>query len=63
MSGRIFEQAHAALDRMRRAHARGTGCHLTAEMIRDLGLTFLGETWGEEGDCEPYADPAPTKES
>ena len=39
---------HDALDRMRRAHERGTGCHLTAEMIGALGCTFLAQTWSEE---------------
>lgn len=47
------EAAHEALDRMRRAHERGTGCRLTAEMIAALGLTFLAEIW---------SDPNPTKE-
>jgi hypothetical protein len=37
--------AHDALDRMRRAHERGTGCHLTADMVFGLSVTFLGETW------------------
>lgn len=45
--GDYFSLAHDALDRMRRAERRGTGCHLTAEMIQALGLTFLGEVWNE----------------
>lgn len=36
-----------ALNRMRRAHERGTGCNLTAAMIQGLALSFLAETWGE----------------
>lgn len=40
--------AHDALNRMRRAHDRGTGCHLTADMIRSLGVTLIGQMWGEE---------------
>lgn len=40
--------AHDALNRMRRACERGTGCHLTAEMIQSLGLTMVAEMWGEE---------------
>lgn len=39
--------AHDALNRMSRAHKRGTGCYLTAKMIRSLSLTFLAQTWGE----------------
>jgi len=41
-------KAHRAFDRMRRAHERGTGCHLTAEMIAALGITFLGEVWAQD---------------
>lgn len=37
-----------ALDRMRRASIRGTGCHLTAEMIWALSLSFVGATWNQE---------------
>lgn len=44
--------AHDALDRMHRAHQRGTGCRLTAEMIAALGVTFLGQTWGEDRPSE-----------
>ncbi|MBY3162079.1 hypothetical protein HFO65_15705 [Rhizobium laguerreae] len=42
-----FDLAHKALDRMKRASDRGTGCHLTAEMIAALSVTFLGQTWDE----------------
>ena len=49
--------ANQALDRMRRAHIRGTGCHLTAEMIVALGVTFLGERWEEKSTAkEPTHD-------
>ena len=40
--------AHDALNRMARASRRGTGCHLTADMIAALERTFLGEVWSEE---------------
>ncbi len=46
-----------ALTRMKRAHDRGTGCHLTAEMIAGLGLTFLAQTWNEP---DPRALQEPT---
>lgn len=42
-----------ALDRMARAHKRGTGCHLTAEMVRALGFTFLAEIWDDDEDATP----------
>ena len=42
-----LSEAHNALDRMKRASDRGTGCHLTAAMIAELRLTFLGEIWDE----------------
>lgn len=40
--------ANDALDRMKRAHDRGTGCHLTADMIAGLGVTMIAECWSEE---------------
>lgn len=43
-----FRGAHDALDRMKRAHDRGTGCRLTAEMIDSLSVTFVGQMWHEE---------------
>lgn len=39
--------AHDALNRMKRAHDRGTGCHLTADMINALGVTIVGQAWAE----------------
>ena len=42
------EAAQDALDRMRRAHQRGSGCYLTAEMIQSLALTSIGEVWSDE---------------
>jgi hypothetical protein len=47
------EVAHDALDRMRRAHQRGLGCYLTAEMIQSLALTHLAELWGDERPTTP----------
>jgi hypothetical protein len=37
-----------ALNRMKRASNRGTGCYLTAEMVAGLGLTFIAEAWEED---------------
>jgi len=42
-----LSSAHDALNRMRRAHDRGTGCHLTAEMIQSLALSLVGQIWAE----------------
>jgi hypothetical protein len=50
-----LDKAQDAFDRMYRASKRGTGCHLTAEMIAELGLTFLGEIWSTERP-EPDAE-------
>jgi hypothetical protein len=36
-----------ALRRMRRAHERGTGCRLTAEMLNAVSVTLIGQWWGE----------------
>lgn len=45
---------HDALNRMRRAYERGTGCHLTREMIDSLGLTILAQIWNED---DPRSSP------
>lgn len=42
-----FSEAHEALERLRRASDRGTGCHLTADMIASLELTIVGQMWRE----------------
>lgn len=39
--------AQDALNRMKRAHDRRTGCHLSADMIEALSVTFLGQIWSE----------------
>ena len=39
------------LDKMKRASRRGTGCHLTAEEIKSLSITIIGDIWEEEN---PY---------
>lgn len=38
-----FSAAHDALNRMRRAADRGTGCRLTAEMVQSLIITIIGQ--------------------
>jgi len=45
-----------ALNRMYRAYQRGTGCHLTAEMIHALSTTLFGQMWAE-------ADPRALREN
>ena len=47
-----FDGAQDALNRMKRAQKRGTGCHLTAGMIRSLYLSFIGEMWGDDDPRE-----------
>lgn len=37
-----------ALNRMRRAAERDTGCHLTADMIHALSVTAIGEMWWQD---------------
>ena len=34
-----------ALARLMRAHTRGTGCHMTAEMVDSIGTTVVAEWW------------------
>lgn len=50
---------HDALNRMKRAHDRGTGCHLTAEMVRSLGVSGLAQTWSEPDPREQRKEPRP----
>jgi len=45
--------AQDAFTRMARAHDRGTGCHLTADMIAALSVTFLGEVWSSPDPRQP----------
>ncbi|QCO00541.1 hypothetical protein D3093_35445 (plasmid) [Azospirillum argentinense] len=50
--------AQDALNLMRRAYERKTGCHLTAEMIAALNTTLIGEMWSEPDprDSKPEED-------
>lgn len=48
--------AHEAFDRMRRARDRGTGCHLTADMIFALNTTFLGEVMSDTSHVSALKD-------
>ena len=52
------DAAHDALNRMKRAADRGTGCHLTAEMIACLKVTKIGSYWE---DPDPRANQQSTK--
>lgn len=36
-----------AFNRMKRAYDRGTGCHLSADMITALSVTIIGSIWDE----------------
>jgi hypothetical protein len=57
MADDFLAPAHAALDRLKRAHDRGTGCHLTAEMIRGLGLTSIATTWTDQDKNSEFVEP------
>jgi len=48
-----MKEAHDALDRMRRAFSRSTGCHLTAEMISALNVTIIGQMWDQDRPATP----------
>lgn len=39
--------AQDALNKLRRAEKRGTGCHLSADEVFALGLTRFGELWAD----------------
>lgn len=40
--------AQDALNRMKRAEKRGTGCRLTKEMIVSLSFMKIGELWTQD---------------
>lgn len=42
-----LDQAQDAINKMARAHKRGTGCRLTAAEIHSLSVTVFGEIWGK----------------
>jgi hypothetical protein len=46
--------AHDALNKLKRASKRNTGCHLSANEVFALSLTRIGELWDDE-------DPRDTK--
>lgn len=45
-------EANKALNRMRRAHERNTGCRLTPQMIAGLSITTIGQMWAEDDPTE-----------
>jgi hypothetical protein len=40
-----FADYHQAMLRMKRAHERGTGCNLTAVMIKSMSVTGFHDIW------------------
>lgn len=48
-----LDAAQDALNKMRRAHLRGTGCHLSAEEIASLALSTIGELWSQDDPRGP----------
>lgn len=49
--GHVCEElndAQQALNKLRRAHSRGTGTRLTREEVRSLSLTLIGEMWEQD---------------
>lgn len=43
-----LDGAHDALNRMRRACERGTGCYLTSEMVKSLEVSVIGAFWAQD---------------
>jgi hypothetical protein len=54
-----LDAAQDALNRMRRAHRRGTGCLLTAEMVASLAISMIGEIWAQDDPRASTADLGP----
>jgi len=49
---KLEDGVNDALNRMRRAAKRGTGCYLTAEMISCLEVSSIGQIWSEDDPRE-----------
>lgn len=43
----IHAESFKAMARLARAQKRGTGCHLTASMVRSLATTDFGQLWAD----------------
>lgn len=52
-SNDVLDGAHDALNKMQRAHRRGTGTHLTREEVQSLALTIIGDLWGQPDPRKP----------
>jgi hypothetical protein len=52
-----LDGAQDALTKMQRAYKRGTGCHLTADQIRSLSLTSIGELWDDQDPRKSKGQP------
>jgi hypothetical protein len=47
MSADVFDTMQDVLNKMARAHKRGTGCRLTADDIHALSVTMIGQWWSQ----------------
>lgn len=56
--GPEMDGAQDALNKMRRAHQRGTGCRLTAAEIESLSLSIIGQMW-DDIDPREVTQPSP----
>jgi len=43
----VHDQVQDILNKMARAHKRGTGCRLTAHEMHILSVTMIGQWWGQ----------------
>jgi hypothetical protein len=56
----VFRETAAAMLRMKRAHDRGTGCTLTADMLAAMYATGWGERWNQVHlEQQPAQAPSP----
>jgi hypothetical protein len=53
---KVSDGAHDALNRMKRAYDRHTGCYLTPQMIDSLGVTVIGSIWDEPDPRKEQSD-------
>ena len=43
----VHDQIQDILNKLARAHKRGTGCRLTAHEMHILSVTMIGQWWGQ----------------
>jgi hypothetical protein len=52
----VHDQIQDILNKLARAHQRGTGCRLTAHEMHILSVTMIGQWWGQPDERKQTAE-------